>query len=398
MLANKLSEKLVAGKALRAKMPSANDDRWHDWRWQLANRIDSLEELRNVLQLTPDEEAGIALASQRFRLEITPYFATLMDPDDPACPIRRQVIPTIAELRTTPSESEDPLDEARYTPAPGLIHRYPDRVLLFPTLHCASYCRFCTRSRIVGHIEDTVHFNELQPAFDYLRCHPEIRDVLVSGGDPLTIGDRKLEQLITQLRSIPHIEIVRFNTRVPVFLPQRITESLTVMLKQFHPIYIGVHVNHPKEITLEMAAACAKLADAGIPLGGQTVLLRGINDNPQTMKKLMHELLRVRVRPYYLNQGDLVAGTSHLRATIATGISIIEQLRGHTTGYAVPTYVVDTPRGGGKIPLGPTYLISYDNGRAVMRNFRGNYYEYADAEQTSMSQESCTVKEVCSAG
>ena len=380
MLASKLPDKFDVETLPRPKTPWDTTDRWTDWHWQLANRIGSLADLRTLLRLTPEEEAGIELASQRFRLEITPYFATLMDPDDPACPIRRQVIPTIEELASTPSEQDDPLDEARYTPAPGLIHRYPDRVLLFPTLHCASYCRFCTRSRIVGHIEDTVHFNELQPAFDYLLAHTEIRDVLVSGGDPLTIGDRKLEQLIARLRSIPHIEIVRFNTRVPVFLPQRITTALTDMLRQFHPIYIGVHVNHPKEITPQMAAACGKLADAGIPLGGQTVLLRGINDDPQIMKKLMHELLRIRVRPYYLNQGDLVAGTSHFRAPIATGISIIEQLRGHTTGYAVPTYVVDTPRGGGKIPVGPTYLMSYDNGRAVMRNFRGDFYEYSDEE------------------
>src|SRR5260370_23061345 len=309
MLANKLSDTLGVENLPRPKTPwdTVPVARWEDWRWQLANRIGRLEELRDVLRLTPEEDAGIALASQRFRLEITPYFAKLMDPDDPACPIRRQVITTIAELATTPSESEDPLAEAQYTPVPGIIHRYPDRVLLFPTLHCASYCRFCTRSRIVGHIEDTVHFNELEPAFDYLLTHPKIRDVLVSGGDPLTIGDRKLEQLIARLQPIPHIVIVRVNSPVPVFLPQRVTVALTAMLRKFHPIYIGIHVNHPKEITPQMAAACERLADAGIPLGGQTVLLRGINDDPRTMKKLMHELLRIRVRPYYLNQGDMVA-------------------------------------------------------------------------------------------
>src|SRR5579859_2127224 len=381
MFANDLRRPLITDGVIRARAPVTKGDRWHDWHWQLANRIGSLAELREVLRLTPEEEAGIEFASQRFRIEVTPYFASLMDPNDPDCPIRRQVIPTIDELKASPSEQADPLDEARYTPAPGLIHRYPDRVLLFPTVHCASYCRFCTRSRIVGHVEDTVHFSELQPAFSYLRSHPEVRDILVSGGDPLTIGDRKLEQLIAELRSIPHVEIVRFNSRVPVFLPQRITESLTAMLRKFHPIYIGVHVNHPKEITPEMTDACAKLADAGIPLGGQTVLLRGINDDPQTMKKLMQQLLRIRIRPYYLNQMDLVAGTSHLRVPIATGISIIEQLRGHTTGYAVPTYVVDTPRGGGKIPIGPTYLMSYENGRAVMRNFRGDCYEYVETTE-----------------
>jgi lysine 2,3-aminomutase len=351
-------------------------DRWNDWRWQLANRISSLREIRRIIRLTPEEEAGIEIGSRRFRLEITPYFANLINPDDPTCPIRKQVIPIVSELNAIESEAEDPLAEAQYSPAPGIIHRYPDRVLFYPTAHCASYCRFCTRSRIVGHVEETLRRDELEQAFAYLRAHHEVRDVVVSGGDPLTIGDNKLEQLIATLRSIAHIEIVRLHTRVPVFLPQRVTPALAAMLKTFHPIYISIHFNHPREITREVTEACASLADAGIPLAGQTVLLRGVNDDIATMKRLMHELLKIRVRPYYLNQGDLVAGTSHLRAGVATGLAIMEQLRGHTTGLAVPTYVIDTPHGGGKVPITPNYVISQNHGRILLRNFRGEVYEY----------------------
>jgi lysine 2,3-aminomutase len=357
-----------------------SSEQWQDWHWQLANRIRTLEELRILIHLTPDEEAGVQRATERFRMEITPYFAKLMDPNDSSCPIRRQVIPSAAELVVTPSERKDPLAEKKHTPVPGIIHRYPDRVLFFPTIHCASYCRFCTRSRIVGHVEETVPFNELEPAFEYLRTHREIRDVVISGGDPLTIGDAKLNYLISRLRAIEHLEIVRIHTRVPIFLPQRITAELTDMLKKYHPLFMSIHVNHPKEITPEAADACTRLADAGIPLGGQTVLLKGINDDVHTMKKLMHELLKVRIRPYYLNHCDLVAGTSHMRANVATGIAIIENLRGHTSGYAVPTFVIDTPEGGGKIPLAPEYLVSNKKGHIVLRNYRDEIYEYVDED------------------
>lgn len=363
-----------------SRWANVSSEQWQDWHWQLANRIRTLEELRSLIHLTPDEEAGVRHATERFRMEITPYFAKLMDPDDSSCPIRRQVIPSAAELVVTPNELKDPLAEKKHTPVPGIIHRYPDRVLFFPTIHCAAYCRFCTRSRIVGHVEETIPFNELEPAFEYLRAHREIRDVVISGGDPLTIGDSKLEYLISRLRSIEHLEILRIHTRVPIFLPQRITSELTSTLKKYHPLFMSIHVNHPKEITPEAADACARLADAGIPLGGQTVLLKGINDDIPTMKKLMHELLKVRIRPYYLNHCDLVAGTSHMRANVATGIAIIENLRGHTSGYAVPTFVIDTPAGGGKVPLAPEYLVSNTNGRIILRNYRGELYEYVDEE------------------
>ena len=353
---------------------------WNDWRWQLANRIRSASDLRRVLSLTEEEEAGIAVAASRFRVEITPYFACLMDPVDGACPIRRQVVPVGAEAFTTPSERLDPLAEAAHTPVPGLIHRYPDRVLLFPTLHCAAYCRFCTRSRIVGHLEETVPFGQLERAFEYIHAHGEIRDVLISGGDPLTIGDTRLEYVIARVRAIRHVELVRLGTRVPVFLPQRVTPSLTDMLKRYHPLFISLHVNHPKEITSDLAVACERLADAGIPLGAQTVLLKDVNDDPATMKRLVHELLKIRVRPYYLYQCDPVVGTSHMRTKVAAGIRIIEELRGHTTGYAVPTFVIDAPGGGGKIPVGPEYLISSGGGRILLRNYRGEIFEYIEED------------------
>lgn len=359
-------------------------EKWHDWHWQLAHRLRTLEALQAFLRLTPEEEAGVRLAVQRFRMEITPYFARLMDPDDPHCPIRRQVIPLAAEAATDAFDLVDPCGEDKDSPVPGLVHRYPDRVLLLPTVHCAAYCRYCTRSRIVGHVEETLPFAQLESAFEYIHRRPQIRDVLISGGDPLTIGDTKLEYLLRRLRAIPHVEIVRLGTRVPVFLPQRITPALTTMLKRYHPLWMSIHVNHPKEITPEMTDACARLADSGIPLGSQTVLLKGINDTVQVMKQLMHALLRLRIRPYYLYQCDPVVGTSHLRTPITTGIRIIEALRGHTTGFAVPTFVVDAPGGGGKVPLGPDYVLCYRNGRLVLRNFRGEIYEYDEPEATEM--------------
>lgn len=363
----------------RRRIPSwekATDAQWQDWRWQLAHRLGTLDDLRAVLRLTPDEEAGIRLATQRFRMHITPYFARLMDPDDAHCPLRRQVIPVATEAVTSRFDFVDPCGEEADSPVPGLVHRYPDRVLLLPTVHCAAYCRFCTRSRIVGHAEEMLPFSHLQPALAYIQAHTHIRDVLISGGDPLTIGDHKLTLLLDQLKAIPHVEIVRIGTRVPVFLPQRITDELVAMLNQYHPLWMSIHINHPKEITPDMAAACLKLADAGIPLGGQTVLLKGINDDLHVMKQLMHELLKIRVRPYYLYQCDPVVGTSHLRTPLTTGLRIMEHLRGHTTGYAVPTFVIDAPGGGGKIPIAPDYTVSRQDDRVILRNFRGDVYEY----------------------
>jgi lysine 2,3-aminomutase len=367
----------------RHRSPSwekATHAQWCDWRWQLTHRLGTLDELRAILRLTPDEEAGIRLATQRFQMQITPYFARLMEPDDPHCPLRRQVIPVATEAVASRFDFVDPCGEEADSPVPGLVHRYPDRVLLLPTVHCAAYCRFCTRSRIVGHAEEMLPFSHLEPAFAYIQEHAHIRDVLISGGDPLTIGDHKLALLLDRLRAIPHVEIVRLGTRVPVFLPQRITDELAAMLTQYHPLWMSIHINHPKEITPDMAAACIKLANAGIPLGGQTVLLKGVNDDPQVMKQLMHDLLKIRVRPYYLYQCDPVVGTSHLRTPLTTGLRIMEHLRGHTTGYAVPTFVIDAPGGGGKIPIGPDYTVSHQDDRMVLRNFRGDVYEYYEPE------------------
>ena len=373
---------LVETQRFRSPWEGVPAEKWNSWQWQLSHRIRTLDAVRTFLTLTPAEEEGVRLAGQRFRMEITPYFARLMDPSDPNCPLRRQVIPLGAEALTHRSDRIDPCGEDANTPVPGLVHRYPDRVLLLPTVHCASYCRYCTRSRIVGHIEEALPFAELEPAFAYIRSHPAIRDVLISGGDPLTLGDAKLEYLIQRLRTIPHVEIVRLGTRVPVFLPQRITPALTAMMQRYHPLWMSIHVNHPNEITPEMAEACAQLADSGIPLGSQTVLLKGINDSVPVMTELMQALLRLRIRPYYLYQCDPVIGTSHLRTPIETGLRLIEALQGHTTGYAVPTFVIDAPGGGGKIPLHPNYVVSHRDGRLVLRNYCDEVYEYDASDLT----------------
>jgi len=355
------------------------DSDWNDWRWQLKNRLNTLDDLASVLHLTPEEEKGIR-ANHRFRLDITPYFASLMDPDDPTCPIRRQVVPTGDELAPFEAEMEDSLAEDRHSPVPGLVHRYPDRVLMLVTTQCASYCRYCTRSRIVGDPHATFSPAEFQAQIDYLKRTPQVRDVLLSGGDPLTLHPKVLEGLLRELRAIPHIEIIRIGTRVPVFMPQRITPELTEVLGSFHPLWMNIHFNHPKEITPEVADALDRLSRAGVPLGSQTVLLRGVNDHPVIMEKLMHELVKVRVRPYYIYQCDLVRGAGHFRTSVAKGIEIMEALRGHTSGYAVPTYVIDIPGGGGKVPVGPNYLISQGQGKVVLRNFEGYIGTYVEPE------------------
>jgi lysine 2,3-aminomutase len=343
---------------------------WTDWRWQLSHRLNSLDELRLLLRLTPEEEAGIQ-ASDRLRLDITPYFASLIDPDDPNCPIRRQVIPTIHELEPSPAAMEDSLNEEGHSPVPGLVHRYPDRVLMLVTTQCASYCRYCTRSRIVGDPSAQFSRADYEAQLAYIARTPQIRDVLLSGGDPLILPQRILEMLLQRLRAIPHVEIIRIGTRVPVFLPQRITQDLVDMLRKFHPLWMNIHFNHPKEITPEVREAVNRLADAGIPLGSQSVLLAGINDCPNIIKRLVHELVKIRVRPYYLYQCDLVEGASHFRTPVAKGIEIMEALRGHTSGYAIPLYVIDAPGGGGKVPILPQYLISQSPDRVVVRNYEG---------------------------
>ncbi len=357
------------------KWANVPDAQWDDWRWQLSNRLNSCEDLAEIIHLTRDEEAGLR-AEGKFRVDITPYFASLIDPDDPDCPVRQQVIPRAGELEGFEAMMRDSLAEDQHSPVPGLVHRYPDRVLMLVTTQCASYCRYCTRSRIVGDPHATFSRQQHDAQIDYIRRTPQVRDVLLSGGDPLTLPHKVLEDLLRRLREIPHVEIIRIGSRVPVFLPQRITDELVDMLRQYHPLWMNIHVNHPKEITPELARACAKLADAGIPLGNQSVLLAGVNDHPDTIKKLCHELVKIRVRPYYLYQCDLVQGSGHFRTTIAAGLEIMEALRGHTSGYAIPLYTVDLPGGGGKVPVLPNYLISQSPDRAVFRNFEGYISTY----------------------
>ncbi len=356
---------------------------WEDWRWQLKHRISTKEELSQVIKLTPEEEKGIEKATGRLSMAITPYWATLIDPDDPSCPLRRQAVPTSAESIASAHEMIDPLAEDRDSPAPHLVHRYPDRVLLLATDHCGMYCRHCTRRRLVGeHPQEPEQENnpvsKFDAAIEYIKSNKKIRDVLISGGDPFMLEDEAIENLLQKIRSISHVEFLRIGTRVPVTIPQRITEKLVNTLKKYSPVWLSIHFNHPKEITRRCKIACDMLSDAGIPLGSQTVLLKGINDRPYLMKKLMHELVKIRVRPYYIYQCDPVKGTQHFRTPVATGINIIEKLRGHTSGYAIPTYVIDGPGGGGKIPVGPNYVLSQAKGKYVLRNYKGKIYTYLE--------------------
>jgi lysine 2,3-aminomutase len=367
------------------------NEQWDDWRWQLAHRLNSLDELARVIPLR-DEERDALKADNLFRVDITPYFAALIDPNDPHDPIRAQVIPTAKELVPFESMMEDSLAEDRHSPVPGLVHRYPDRVLMLVTTQCASYCRYCTRSRIVGDPSAQFSRSEYDAQIDYIARTPQIRDVLLSGGDPLTLAPKLLDSLLSRLRAIPHVEIVRIGSRVPVFMPQRVTDELCAMLRQYHPLWLNIHVNHPNEITPELRRACAMLADAGAPLGNQSVLLAGVNDCVHVQRKLVHELVKMRVRPYYLYQCDLVEGAGHFRTPIAKGIEIIEGLRGHTSGYAVPQYIIDAPGGGGKVPVMPTYLLSMSDERVVLRNFEGfitTYEQPAPGDYSPHDSKNC---------
>jgi len=354
-------------------------DEWNDWRWQLAHRLNTVQELSKVVNLTPEEIEGLS-ASKHLRVDITPYFASLMDPEDPNCPIRRQVLPSDQEGINLTADMADSLAEDAHSPVPGLVHRYPDRVLMLVTTQCASYCRYCTRSRIVGDPSAQFSRKDYDAQINYIALTPQIRDVLISGGDPLTLPVRILEDVLRRLRAIPHVEVIRLGSRVPIFLPQRITPELVDMLRQFHPLWMNVHVNHPKELTPEAETALARLADAGIPLGCQSVLLAGINDCPNVMKDLVHKLVKNRVRPYYIYQCDLVQGAGHFRTPVAVGMEIIESLRGHTSGFAVPTFVIDAPQGGGKVPIMPNYLLSQSVDRVVVRNFEGFITTYTQPE------------------
>ena len=353
------------------------DEKWNDWRWQLSHRLNSADEIEKVFHLTDSERKALTTPGL-FRVDITPYFISLINPEDPDDPVRRQVIPTAAEIVPFTGMMEDSLAEDRHSPVPGLVHRYPDRVLMLVTTQCASYCRYCTRSRIVGDPAATFSHAELDAQIEYLKNTPQVRDVLLSGGDPLTLAPKILEEILSRLRAIPHIEIIRIGSRVPVFMPMRVTDELCDMLQKYHPLWLNIHVNHPNEITQELEAACDKLTRAGIPLGNQSVLLAGVNDCAHIQRQLVHDLVRIRVRPYYLYQCDLVDGAGHFRTPVAKGVEIIEALRGHTSGYAVPTYVVDAPGGGGKIPVMPNYLISMSDHKIVLRNYEGYITAYEE--------------------
>ena len=353
-------------------------EQWNDWRWQMANTVRSVEMLKKVVTLTEEEEAGVQASLQRFRMAITPYYASLIDPHDPKCPIRLQAVPQKNEVVAAPNDLEDPLAEDEDSPVHGLTHRYPDRVLFLVTQICSMYCRHCTRRRLVGEHDAHIGKAEFGAAFDYIRAHKEVRDVILSGGDPLTMSDKQLESILKTLRSIPHVEIIRIGTRTPVVMPMRITEEFCAMIKKYHPVYVNTHFNHPKELTPEAAQACSRLADSGVPLGNQSVLLHYVNDCPHVMKQLLHGLLRFRVRPYYVYQCDLSQGIGHFRTPLSKGIEIMESLRGHTSGLAVPTFVVDLPGGGGKVPVMPNYIISQAPGRHILRNFEGTMARYIE--------------------
>lgn len=374
-----------ASRAFRDRYFAAGSDaEWLDWRWQLRNRIKTLSELERIFVLTDDERNAVARRSGALPMGVTPYYASLLSRNDPTQGLRRTHIPVGEEFVKTPGEADDPLGEDHDAAVPGLVHRYPDRVLFLATGFCSTYCRYCTRSRMVGEAGGEYEFSKSQweTALQYIAAHPEIRDVLISGGDPLTLSDDRLDYLLGRLRAIDHVEFIRIGSKVPVVLPMRITPSLTAVLKKYHPLWMSIHFTHPDELTPEVTEATARLADAGIPLGSQTVVLKGVNDDIAIMKPLMHGLLKRRVKPYYLYQCDPITGSAHFRTPVSKGLEIIEGLRGHTTGYAVPTFVIDAPAGGGKIPLLPDYLVGRDGDDLTLRNFEGGHYRYPDPDGT----------------
>jgi lysine 2,3-aminomutase len=366
------------------------DEKWNDWRWQLSHRLNTVEEIEKVVPLTDSERKALQ-TSGLFRVDITPYFISLIDPDDPNDPVRIQIIPRAEEMQAFTAMMEDSLAEDRHSPVPGLVHRYPDRVLMLVTTQCASYCRYCTRSRIVGDPGQTFSRQEFEAQLEYLKRTPQVRDVLLSGGDPLVLAPKILEEILSRLREIPHIEIVRIGSRVPVFLPMRVTQELCDMLEKFHPLWMNIHINHPNEISQELAEACDRMSRAGIPLGNQSVLLAGVNDCVHIQRELVQKMTRIRVRPYYLYQCDLVEGAGHFRTPVAKGIEIIEGLRGHTSGYAVPQFIVDAPGGGGKIPVMPNYQISASDHKIILRNYEGYVATYEEpTEYTAHDPSTCS--------
>jgi lysine 2,3-aminomutase len=365
--------------------PDSSAAEWNDWHWQLRHRVRSLEQLGTILELSMDEMTAVLSHRGTLPLAVTPYYAGLLDPTDCRQPLRRTVVPANDEYLRSPGEAEDPLGEDDNSPVPGLVHRYPDRVLFLVTHFCSTNCRYCTRSRIVGAEQVQAGLKRRwQRAIEYIENTPRVRDVLLSGGDPLTLSDEKLEWLLSRLRKIPHVEMLRIGTKVPAVLPQRITPNLVRVLKRYHPLWMSIHLTHPEELTPETSTACARLADAGIPLGSQTVLLAGINDSVETMKALVHGLLRLRVKPYYLYQCDPILGSAHFRTPVEKGLEIIAGLRGHTSGYAVPTYVIDAPGGGGKIPLLPEYVVGREGDELLLRNYEGKIFRYPDSARAEV--------------
>jgi lysine 2,3-aminomutase len=362
----------------RRFFPKVLDKQWNNWQWQIQNRICSLSHLSQFLKLSEEELGAFNRLNTKLPLAITPYYMSLLSENDTHHPLRRSVVPTVHELFRMPGEENDPLGEEVQSPIPGLVHRYPDRVLLLVIDFCATYCRYCTRARVVGHGAIQPSGSRLEKAVAYIRSNPQIRDVLLSGGDPLTLGDKRLDRLLSQIRDIPHVEVIRIGTKVPAVLPQRITPQLVKMLRKYHPLWMSLHFTHPEECTVESYKACKLLADAGIPLGSQTVLLKDINDDIDTMQTLMHEMMKMRVRPYYLYQCDPISGTGHLRTSVEKGLEIIRGLRGHTSGYAVPNYVIDAPGGGGKIPLMPNYVVNNEGGDLLLCNYENKLFHYPD--------------------
>lgn len=362
--------------------PGTSIAEWSDWKWQIRNSIKDLQHLQHFIRLSKDEEMLITANSVNLPLRITPYYLSLVDPIDEHQAVRRSIVPVISEYFRTKEENPDPLCEYSHQVAPNLVHRYPDRVLFLITGFCSTYCRYCTRSHMVAK-KDKSHFShkQFEPAYNYIRNHPEVRDILLSGGDPLTLSEEKLFPILDKLKTIPHVEIIRIGTKVPAVLPQRITTTFVERLKKYHPLWMSIHFTHPDELTPETIEACERLANAGIPLGSQTVLLKGINDNIDTMKLLMYKLLKARVRPYYLYQCDPIPGSAHFRTPVEKGLEIIKGLRGHASGYAVPHYVIDAPGGGGKIPLLPEYYMGRDeNGNILLRNYEDNIFVYPESD------------------
>ncbi|NCC25947.1 MAG: KamA family radical SAM protein [Deltaproteobacteria bacterium] len=373
----------------RRFFPQAGRTQWNDWRWQLAHRVTSLADLERVLNLSTDERLAFSWPDGALPCAVTPYYLSLVDRDNSRDPVRRCVIPTIMEHAAAPGEAADPLHEDQDSPVPGLVHRYPDRVLFLATGFCSTYCRYCTRSRMVGD-DHSGTGSQWKAALDYISRTPTIRDVLVSGGDPLTMTDEALDWLLGRLRRIPHVEFIRIGSKVPAVLPQRVTKGLVRVLRKYHPLWVSLHFTHPRELTPETAGACERLADAGIPLGSQTVLLQGVNDDPAVLKSLYHGLLRVRVRPYYLYQCDPISGSAHFRTTVSKGLEVMSSLRGHTTGYAVPTYVIDAPGGGGKIPVYPRTMVGCDELGLALMNYEGKTFHYPDfGSERSVEDASC---------